>query len=99
MFVQLLMCLCFQVSIHLPEYDGCPCVSAERWCWRCLTCHDSHPPVILNIQYHKHITNNVFTWDPIENTFLGFLKAGLSVFYTDYIHTGYTNEMQSEFLS
>lgn len=32
------------VTAGTPEYDGCPCVCAERCCWRRLTCHDSHPP-------------------------------------------------------
>jgi len=25
------------VSMRLPEYDGCPCVCAERWRWMSLT--------------------------------------------------------------
>lgn len=41
------------VLVCLPEYDGCPCVCAERLSWMSLTCCDSHPPTTLYTQYQN----------------------------------------------
>lgn len=50
------VCTVVCVSMCLPEYDGCPCVCAEKWRWKCWTCCDSRPLVTLNTQNQKYIT-------------------------------------------